>query len=241
MSCNFVCITPDINWGALQVRKLTSQAGSTFLIEDELNNVDIPWDEQHHGSYGKLGKHYALGAVRSEHIVALSDDYVVHGRDSAVQVSGTTPACVWYKTDGATGEKAWNLGVYGDNLELRTISDDGSTTTQVEQYERDGNAVKFIKSYKPRVEIQNTLPADTSTPSILAGNTFISANTVATSISNFSSGQDGHYFDLLVNDANTTILNNANIALKSGGNEGPATSQNKLYRFKRISGKFYET
>jgi len=52
---------------------------------------------------------------------------------------------------------------------------------------------------------QLTLTADSATPSVALGDTFITANTTATSLTNFTGGVPGQQIAVLVNDANTTF------------------------------------
>jgi hypothetical protein len=55
-----------------------------------------------------------------------------------------------------------------------------------------------------------------TTPSVGAGNVFKTANAGATSITNFDDGATSQHIHVLINDANTTIVNGATIATKDG-------------------------
>jgi len=57
-----------------------------------------------------------------------------------------------------------------------------------------------------------------ATPAVNKGNSFQTANVGATTITDFDGGSDGQVIFLKVNDANTTIADNANINTQTGGN-----------------------
>ena len=57
------------------------------------------------------------------------------------------------------------------------------------------------------------------TPSVQDGNLFTTANTAATSITNFTNGWAGQIIYIRCNDANTTLTNNANIQTTTGANK----------------------
>jgi hypothetical protein len=65
---------------------------------------------------------------------------------------------------------------------------------------------------------QQTLTADSTTPSVAAGSHWISANTVSTTISNFTNGTNGQIIYVEVNDANT-ILDCTASNLSCGGTD----------------------
>lgn len=61
-----------------------------------------------------------------------------------------------------------------------------------------------------------------TTPNISLASVWKTANTAPTSITNFLGGDAGKSFDLIFNDANTTLVNNANVKTKTGANRTPA-------------------
>jgi hypothetical protein len=65
---------------------------------------------------------------------------------------------------------------------------------------------------------ENFTSGDTS-PSVLDGNLFTTANAGATTIANFDDGWPGQIIYIRCNDANTTLANNANIQTTTGSNK----------------------
>ncbi|MCB7129899.1 MAG: hypothetical protein J3T61_10230, partial [Candidatus Brocadiales bacterium] len=70
-----------------------------------------------------------------------------------------------------------------------------------------------------------------TTPSVLDGNFFVTSNTGATTISDFNDGFPGQTVILRINDANTTIADNANFNLWSGANTTYASSDLIMFQF----------
>lgn len=64
-----------------------------------------------------------------------------------------------------------------------------------------------------------TLPDGDTTPSVAIGNVFLTANTGATTISDFDLGREGQRLTIRAGDALTTIAHNANIILKGAANK----------------------
>jgi len=65
---------------------------------------------------------------------------------------------------------------------------------------------------------ENFTDVDTS-PSVLDGNLFTTANTGATTLANFDDGWQGQVIYIRCNDANTTLANNSNIQTTTGANK----------------------
>jgi len=65
---------------------------------------------------------------------------------------------------------------------------------------------------------ENFIDGDAS-PSVMDGNLFTTANTGATTITNFDDGWQGQIIYIRCNDANTTLANNANIQTTTGANK----------------------
>ena len=93
--------------------------------------------------------------------------------------------------------------------------------------------------YAGRIVSQRTTTfADAdAAPSVSGGNLFKTANTGATTITQFDDGVDGQVIRILI-DANTTIQNNANIKNRSGANVTGAANITESYV--RISGAWYQ-
>ena len=64
-------------------------------------------------------------------------------------------------------------------------------------------------------------------PSVINGNRFKTANTGATTITNFTQGTDGQLITIIFTDANTTVQNNANIKL-AGAADFTSTADDTL-------------
>ncbi len=64
-----------------------------------------------------------------------------------------------------------------------------------------------------------TLTPNSATPSVELGNIFKTANTGATSITNFTDGAAGQRVTVFCQDANTTLVNNSNITTTTGSNK----------------------
>jgi len=60
-----------------------------------------------------------------------------------------------------------------------------------------------------------TLTVDSTTPDVSGGNVFVTANTVATSITTFTNGTDGQVIFIVFGDANTTVDELTNIKLSA--------------------------
>lgn len=63
-----------------------------------------------------------------------------------------------------------------------------------------------------------TFPANDATPSVGYANSFQTANTGATTITQFDDGRNGQEIAVRANDANTTVANNVNISLQGAVN-----------------------
>lgn len=68
-----------------------------------------------------------------------------------------------------------------------------------------------------------------ATPSVKDLEHIITNNSIPTTYTDFLNGRDGQPLNILANDANTTIANNARIATNTGANK--LLSANKVYRF----------
>lgn len=79
-----------------------------------------------------------------------------------------------------------------------------------------------------------------ATPNVKDLEHIVTNNTVATTYTNFLNGRDGQPLNILANDANTTIANNANIVTNTGANK--LLAQGKVYRFHfyKATGKWHE-
>lgn len=86
-------------------------------------------------------------------------------------------------------------------------------------------------------QVQTTFADGAATPSVAAGNDFKTANTGATTITDFTNGVNGQEIFIVV-DANTTIQNNSAIKTRSGSNFAGAA--NVTCTFKRFGGVWYQ-
>jgi len=82
------------------------------------------------------------------------------------------------------------------------------------------NGGKFELTSGSRITINPTITFtdQDTTPDVGSGNSFITNNGRATTITKFDSAKGDQVFTIICNDANTTIQNNANIALSGSAN-----------------------
>lgn len=80
--------------------------------------------------------------------------------------------------------------------------------------------------------------ASATTPSVLDGTQFLTANAAPTTITDFIDGFNGQQIEVLVNDANTSI-GGGNIKTSTGA--AVAAVNGRLYLFRRSGGKWYST
>lgn len=90
----------------------------------------------------------------------------------------------------------------------------------------DVDDIRAVKSGNPLAVIVPTLTVNSTTPSVTLGRIFVTANSSATTITNFLGGTIvGKRLDIKAGDTNTTIQNNANIILKGGVNKTLANNE----------------
>lgn len=97
----------------------------------------------------------------------------------------------------------------------------------------------FIHDNYPHMEIQ-LFPANSATPSVgnLIDGQGATANSSATTITNFNDAVTGQTWTILINDLFTTVQNNGGVILKGGVNVTPATpgAAGGFMTFKRVLG-----
>lgn len=98
----------------------------------------------------------------------------------------------------------------------------------------------FIRDNFP-VVLNSTFTSTDTTPSVRTDLTglFVTANASATSITTFDDGYEGQEFELYINDANTTLVNGATLALLGAQNTSPASGS--VLRFRKRSTVWIET
>ena len=79
------------------------------------------------------------------------------------------------------------------------------------------------------------------TPSVSVGNVFITGNSGATSITNFTGGTDSQQIIVICGDANTTIANNSNIVMAAGANINCAVNATYQFAYNAGLGKWLQT
>ena len=89
-------------------------------------------------------------------------------------------------------------------------------------FDEDGSM--GVKRVYPVFGLMTFNDSDVS-PSVDKSNVFQTNNTAATRIIRFDEGRVGHEFTLKAGDANTTIVNNSNIILKSGASKTLALNE----------------
>lgn len=134
-------------------------------------------------------------------------------------------------------------GVYLTNTTtLNTISLNRADTTVDAILGSSGTegAANFVFGNWP-VAIYATFTSTDTTPSVKfeQGGMFRTANASATSITTFDDGYEGQTFDLNINDANTTLVNGATLALLGAQNTTPPSGS--VLRFRKIGTVWTET
>jgi hypothetical protein len=126
---------------------------------------------------------------------------------------------------------------YGRIL-LTQTNNNGAATTRV-SFEGDHiNDVRILtKHTNVYYQPEKTLTANSTTPAVDDRNVFITANTSATSISNFASGQNGQVIDVVVKDSNTTFVNNTSLKTNTGSNV--VAGNPSCWRFVRTGNVWY--
>ena len=85
-----------------------------------------------------------------------------------------------------------------------------------------------------------TLTANSTTPSVAEGNVFVTANTGATAITNFTDGLNGQKITIFVGDGNTDFTDGATLAL-AGSASWTTAAEGDTIEFMLRSGVWYET
>lgn len=83
-----------------------------------------------------------------------------------------------------------------------------------------------------------TLTVDNATPSVADGNAFLEANTVATTVTNFTGAREGQEIKILTTSANTVLKNNTTIATTTGADK--ALSSGVIYKLIYLNSKWRE-
>lgn len=87
-----------------------------------------------------------------------------------------------------------------------------------------------LKFRARRIDVNEvTFTASDATPSVAIANDFLTANALATTVTNFDNGIAGQTIRVRIGDANTTIQNGASISTGTGGNV--VAVQNAIYCF----------
>lgn len=108
--------------------------------------------------------------------------------------------------------------------------------------ERDGISSNilgiFPVTFMGNQNVPVTLQANYAIPYITVGNSFITANTASTTITNFRFGSNYQEFTVYAGDTNTAIQNNSTIVTKTGANI--AAGSWKVLKFVFIDGVSYQ-
>lgn len=128
-------------------------------------------------------------------------------------------------------------------LALRDSADNtGGSFGNLEVRRNDGNKTAFVQANATTMDLRTrgrileqglagwaTIPAGTTTPDVVQYAYHKTANTGATTITNFLNGVQPQTITIHCSDANTTIANNATIATNTGANK--LLVANRIYRF----------
>jgi hypothetical protein len=88
---------------------------------------------------------------------------------------------------------------------------------------------------------KQTITITGATPSVAVGNVFLTGNTSATTITNFTGGTHSQNITVICGDANTTIANNSNIVIGAGGNIPCAVNATYQFAYNAGLGKWLQT
>ncbi|TIV71949.1 MAG: hypothetical protein E5V89_07715 [Mesorhizobium sp.] len=105
----------------------------------------------------------------------------------------------------------------------------------------DGTAVQsYISDNHPVTNLTTAVSTDT-TPSVgqAIDGVLVTANTVATSITNFDDGYEGLQLEVRIGDANTTFVNSASLVLRGAQNTSPPNGA--ILTFRKVGTAWIET
>lgn len=145
------------------------------------------------------------------------------GQRYAVNFGGATNSLV----DGFDGSGNVTGAVNGrtGNLVTDYIN---HTTTHVGAEADTADAMALV----PRQRLKSkTLTANSATPNVADANKAVTANTSATTITNFASAADGQILYFRAGDANTTVQHGTNIFLKGGASKAFALNETAVFAY----------
>ena len=145
------------------------------------------------------------------------------GTTTALKDAGVNNSTVNLRTVGCDTDVSIVSGASGFS---HTFSRSDNTRGAITQGDTDGQVVCLPGgSFGGTTSYFDTLTANSATPSILGHRKwgscghFLTANTLATTITDFTGGFPGDEFVLQANDANTTVQHNAGMQLNGGANK----------------------
>ena len=154
-----------------------------------------------------------------------SDDTVTTD-NCFVEEGGATGATVAIVM--VAGERHLVSNNVGQNMDTLVEAQAGASNYTITNNRRVNGTTTILASGTGTNVISNNMPIDgvttftanTATPSVLnsPSNFFNTANSTATTITNFADGYTGQTISVCANDANTTVQNNADISLQGAVN-----------------------
>jgi hypothetical protein len=169
----------------------TAAVDYTLTFDGNTNDGVITWDE-------------SAGVFLFDHAVDITGNLSVTGSsdlDGAVVIN-ESGADVDFRVEGDTDVNLLTTDAGNDKVGIGTIAGGGKLTV-------DGNIGNLSTI---------TFTSLDTTPDVSGSNFFKTANAGATSITNFDNGVTTQRITIVVNDANTTFVEGATLALKEGAN-----------------------
>jgi len=117
---------PAITWSGVAVRVRVGDTGTDPSIVEYSTTVAIPYTYPS-GRFGNVSFADVTTTNGNKRSFGTASTYMADGvEDTALQISGTTPAYSLYETDGASNQKTWILVASSGEASLRALNDDGT-------------------------------------------------------------------------------------------------------------------
>lgn len=127
--------------------------------------------------------------VEQSSIVSVKDNTIVDQTNRGIQIASTVSNCT------VTGNTIKGTGASTEGIRVDTIANLTDNRVSGCVLALTGTGANFIR----------VLPVNSATPSVTDGKQFSTANTLATTITNFSGALDGQEIDIYFTDNNTTL------------------------------------
>lgn len=205
--------TVDMEGFTIAVDLLNSPKSSNLVARTELSTTGLRMTGDDHVIHATFGN----CATRWVNVVSGRNNRIFVSRDSDTNV----PASPVLIASGAEDNYVFTDETVTDN--------DGKNTIF-------GTSIQLGTVYRSPFK---TLTAEDTTPSVAEGNVFVTANTGATAITDFTDGLNGQKITIFVGDANTDFIDGATLVLQ-GGASWTTAAEGDVIEFLYRSGVWYE-